>query len=194
MKITNKHFLPLSDDDKTHLLKLARSSIICHLVTGKELIAKAEDFPPSFQQESACCVTLTHKNKLRGSIGTSYARRPLILDVIHNAYSAAFDDPRYNPVKKEEIHAIKIGISVLTTPTKISFLNEADLLGKLQGVQEGIVLQEGIHKATFLPSAWNTYPSASAFMAALKVQAGLNADYWSNSIVISRYQSINFTE
>jgi AmmeMemoRadiSam system protein A len=194
MTINNKYFLPLADDEKTQLLTLARSSIVCHLISGKELIVNTDDFPPSFQQDAACCVTLTLKNKLRGSIGTSYAQRPLVLDIIHNAYSAAFDDPRYNPVKKEDIHDIKIDISVLTTPTPISFLNEEDLLDKLQGTTDGIILQEGVHKATFLPSAWKAFSNPSEFIAALKVQAGLNAGYWSDNIVISRYQTINLSE
>jgi AmmeMemoRadiSam system protein A len=107
-------------EDLKILPKLARLSILEEF-EGKKLIDKEEwiEKYPFLAEKRATFVTLKKKNmprgsNLRGCIGSILPYRPLIDDVIENAKSAAFGDPRFEPLRPEEFDEIEIEVSVLT--------------------------------------------------------------------------------
>ena len=139
-------------------------------------------------------MTLKKNGQLRGCIGSLEAHRPLIKDVAENAFSAAFRDPRFTPLTPEEYTNIELSISVLTPAEPMQFQSEKDLINQLQPGVDGLVLEEQGKRGTFLPAVWSALPKPTDFLRALKQKAGLPADYWSDTLQISRYRTEAFTD
>jgi AmmeMemoRadiSam system protein A len=188
--------MSLSEEDRSTLHKVARASIQYTLEQGSdahyETSLTLSDYPQALQETRATFVTLHLNNDLRGCIGTLEARQPLVVDVAHNARAAAFQDPRFPPLNQQELPGVTIHISVLSLPELVSFESEQDLLHQIQPGTDGLILTNGYHKGTFLPSVWETLPTAEQFLAHLKLKAGLPADYWSDGIKIERYTTESF--
>jgi AmmeMemoRadiSam system protein A len=135
---------------------------------------------------------LKKSGELRGCIGSIEAHRPLVLDVAHNAYAAAFLDHRFAPLDTRELAEISLDISILTPTEEIQFDNEADLIEKIRPGIDGLILEDGLHRGTFLPSVWESLPDVESFWRHLKLKAGLPIDHWSASLKVSRYTSESF--
>jgi len=145
------------------------------------------EFPVELKEERATFVTLTIDGHLRGCIGMLEACRPLAEDVAENAVSAAFHDPRFPPLSQEEFDDLKISISVLSPPQEMNFSSEADLVSQIRPGVDGLILQEGFRRGTFLPSVWEELSEGEMFFKHLKLKAGLSAGYWSDTLRVFRY-------
>ena len=185
----------LADKDRRVLIELAWQSIQHGLDTGSPLTKLGSieaELSPALRAPGASFVTLEWGNDLRGCIGSLEAHRPLAEDVTRNAFAAAFRDPRFPPLQQQELAGLTLQVSVLTPPAALVFENEMDLLRQLVPGEDGIILQAGQHRATFLPQVWEQLPAPQVFMAHLKQKAGLPADYWSNSLEVQRYHVEKF--
>ncbi len=182
----------LSDENRETLLRVARDSIASGLKHGHPLPVNADPFPPELQPLRATFVTLDLHGELRGCIGSLKASRPLVDDVAHNAFAAAFRDPRFLPVGEEEIPDLEIHISVLSPPEELSFTSEADLLRQIRPGVDGLILQDGYNRGTFLPSVWEQLPKAQDFLTHLKLKAALPPDHWSSTVEVWRYTTEYF--
>ena len=156
------------------LLKLARESIKSE-IEGKELKV-SEDIKKNYSEKKACFVTLTINGDLRGCIGSLEARQELWKDVIENSMNAGFRDSRFKPVDKSELDKIKIEISVLTIPKKISYKSEEELKKKIKG--KGVIIKKGWNSATYLPQVWEDLPDFESFIGSLCQKAGLSGNAW----------------
>ncbi len=187
--------MPLSSDDRRYLLTLARQTIT-HILEG-------QDPPPvdlgvlsaELRSPRASFVTLTINGGLRGCIGSIEPRRALALDVRENALGAAFRDPRFPPLSREELGRVRIEVSVLTQPQPFRFINPDDLLVRLRPHVDGVVIERGWHRATFLPQVWEKVPDPREFLAHLCMKAGLPADdYRQPGLEVLTYQVEKFGE
>lgn len=142
---------------------------------------------PELAKLAASFVTLTQKGQLRGCIGSLEARRPLATDIAENAFAAAFSDPRFPPLRRPELEHTRIEVSLLDTPEPIEFADETEALGQLCPGVDGLILNCGHHRATFLPQVWESLPTPRLFLEQLKLKAGLPGDFWSPSLRLSRY-------
>jgi AmmeMemoRadiSam system protein A len=185
---------PMSDGDRETLLAVARGSIVHGLDAGSALRVDPERYPPSLKTRRAAFVTLHRGGELRGCIGHLEAEQPLVADVADNAYSAAFRDPRFPPLQREELADIEIHISVLSTPQPVTFKSEADLVRQLRPGIDGLILQDGLARGTFLPSVWESLAEPGEFLRHLKLKAGLSPAYWSDNIQVWRYQAESFPD
>ena len=188
--------MSLSEQDCIILHNIASASIQYTLAHGRdaryEKTLTVNDYGAALQQERATFVTLQLDNELRGCIGTLEARLPLVVDVAHNARAAAFQDPRFAPLTDKEFPGLSIHISVLSIPETMTFASQQDLLNQIRPGIDGLILTAGYHKGTFLPSVWESLPTAEEFLGHLKLKAGLPADYWSDAIKIERYTTESF--
>jgi hypothetical protein len=142
----------------------------------------------------AAFVTLTRDGALRGCIGSLEARRPLIDDLRANARAAAFRDPRFAPVTRDELPALRVEVSILSAAEPMQFRDEADALAQLRPGVDGVILEAGWHRATFLPQVWAQLPEPRRFLAHLKAKAGLPADAWPAELRLSRYRVEKYQE
>lgn len=184
----------LDSASRRRLLDLALESIRYGLEHGRQLPVRNEDFPAELQRIGAAFVTLNINHNLRGCIGHLEAFQPLVQDVAENAFAAAFRDPRFPPLGTGELDRLEIHISLLTPAKEMTFRSEQDLLGQLQPGIDGLILQEGRRRGTFLPSVWESLREPEGFLRHLKMKAGLPANYWSDSLRVFRYFTESFGE
>ena len=184
--------IELKDEDKHTCRKVALESIRHGIQTGSALEVNTSDYSRDLQQTLASFVTLHKQGQLRGCIGTLEARKPLIDDIAEHAFAAAFQDPRFPAVTANEVPELDIEISVLTKPVPISFASEEDLVKQIRPGVDGLILEYGYNRGTFLPSVWEQLPDAKDFFQQLKGKAGLPANWWSDDANISRYETLKF--
>lgn len=162
--------------------------------TGQPLTVDAASLSEPLAAIRSCFVTLTLQGALRGCMGSLEATQALARDVADSACRTALFDPRFSPVQPHEIDDIDIEISVLSPLVPMEVTDEADLLAKLAPGVDGLLLEAGLHRATFLPKVWEHLPAAEEFLGHLKLKAGLPRDYWSADISLYRYHTETFSE
>jgi len=181
--------------DKKLLLRIARDAIMEEL-TGLVLVDREAllSAHPWLREIRAVFVTLNERGALRGCIGSIEAHRSLIDDLIVNAKSAAFNDPRFPPVRMEELDVLEIEISLLTAPHILGYSDREDLKSKIRPGIDGVILQQGHYQATYLPSVWEQLPEFEQFFGALCQKAGLRTDCLEYHPTISVYQAEKILE
>ena len=182
----------LCEEEHILLRELVLEAIKYGLEQKNNLPVDTSRYPKSLQQPGASFVTLNKDGQLRGCIGSLEAYQPLVNDVAYNAYAAAFSDPRFPPVSEDELDHLEFHISVLTPAVPMEFESEQDLLEQLRPGIDGLVLEDGVHRGTFLPAVWESLPDKINFLRHLKQKAGLPPDYWSDTIRVSRYTTESF--
>lgn len=180
---------PASDKGRV-LTGVARAAIAAEL--GQP--TQRPPIPDWLTRPAATFVTLTQAGQLRGCIGTLEAHRPLIEDLEHNARAAAFSDPRFPPLGAQELARTRVEVSLLSKSEPMRCADEADALSQLRPGLDGVILEVGRHRATFLPQVWEQLPDPAQFMAQLKLKAGLAQDYWSDEVRLSRYSVEKYKE
>lgn len=169
------------------LLDVARRSIEHGLWQGRALPVDPADYPEALRPLGATFVTLKRQGQLRGCIGELEARYPLIVSVAEMAFRSAFHDPRFQALKEEELADLEIEISVLSPLEALAVASEDELLEQLRPGVDGLVLRDGGHQATYLPSVWESLREPRRFVAELKRKAGLAASHWSPGLEVSRF-------
>ncbi len=182
--------LQLNDAEKEALLKLAGESIEYGFEHHHPLHPVMDSYSESLRQKRASFVTLQCAGRLCGCIGMLEARRPLCRDVAENAYAAAFEDPRFPPLTRAVFADIEIHISVLSEPEEISVATEEELLKAVTPGRDGLIIQEGCRRGTFLPCVWDQLPEPEQFVKHLKEKAGLPPGYWSDTLRVFRYKTL----
>lgn len=173
------------------LLDIARNSVEAALGVCAPVSLPDEDW---LKPARATFVTLTQNGGLRGCIGSLEAERPLGEDVRRNARAAALSDPRFAPLTREELAATRIEVSLLSTPKLIPFGDHAELIAQLRPGEDGLILECGEARATFLPQVWDGLREPEQFVAELKRKAGLSPAASTAKCRIQRYHVLKWKE
>jgi uncharacterized protein len=186
---------PLTEEEKKLLLKLARQSIEL-AVSGHPLPQRVlENYSPNLKENGASFVTLTEDGELRGCIGALEPYQPLVQDVCEHAAAAALDDYRFSPVTPAEVGRLVIEISRLTVPQALQYDQPQDLPQKLKPGSDGVIIRDGIYRATFLPQVWEKLPVPEVFLSHLCQKMGVSPDTWKRKILqVFTYQVEEFME
>lgn len=178
---------PLAGQHQQLLLATAADAIDYGLLRGEPFPVQPDRFPPELQTVRASFCTLLKNGSLRGCIGTTHARMPLIRDVAHHAFAAAFRDPRFDPVEADELHDLEIRLSILTPAEPMQIHSLRDLQSQLRPGIDGLILEDGYRSATFLPAVWESLTDPKSFVRALLEKAGLAPRHWSPTLCAYRY-------
>jgi len=185
----------LSEDEGKYLLGVARETIKNRLSNIEESQIDWKEIPEKFQERLGTFVTVTIEDNLRGCIGHIIPRESLIEGIKENAINAAFKDPRFHPLTKEEFGRIEIEISILTSPQELDYVDAEDLLKKLRPGIDGVILKKGFYEATFLPQVWEQLSEKEEFLSQLCLKAGLSGNSWkTEKLHVSTYQVQAFEE
>jgi uncharacterized protein len=184
----------LNDSQRRELLALARQSIQIGIAQGcrgpcPDMLADV--VPPVLR---STFVTLRMDEELRGCCGSIEAHRSLVEDVWSNAWTSAFADPRFSGLKAQEYPRLTVHISVLSEFERLPVIDEAQLLRSLRPDVDGLLLELGAVRCTFLPAVWEQIADPEQFLCQLKLKAGWRADFWSPQIRVSRYTTESFGE
>jgi AmmeMemoRadiSam system protein A len=176
----------ISSTDQAVLLGLSRNSILMTLQKGRRLPV-VESLSPLLREKRGTFVTLWME-ELRGCIGFPYPVKPLAEAVQEAAISAAFQDPRFPPVRAEEMAHIEIEISVLTVPKSIE-------ASQIQVGVHGLIVSRGNRSGLLLPQVAMEYHwNAQTFLEQTCVKAGLSPEAWKEKINLYAFEAQVFSE
>jgi AmmeMemoRadiSam system protein B/AmmeMemoRadiSam system protein A len=179
----------LGQKEQDELLKMARQAITEYLQTGR--IPRFKPKYKTLEESRGVFVTITKDGTLRGCIGYHGFDRPLYDLVPDRAVQAAFNDPRFMPLRKDELDRIKIKISVYVTN-----VYEINDISEFEMGRQGIIMTKGNRGATYLPevpveAGWKTKQEE---LESLCQKAGLPKDAWKNGAQFWVYETQVFEE
>lgn len=185
----------LTHQERTALLNIARQALVCSARAQPLPIISLDDYSPCLRAPGASFVTLRKSGRLRGCIGTLEPFRPLALDVQDRAVAASSKDYRFPAVSPDELNDILIEISRLTQPQPLLYADSEDLRALLRPGIDGVVLHDGLRRATFLPQVWDGLPRVEDFLGELCQKMGARSDLWRRkSLQVETYQVEEFHE
>lgn len=179
------------------IISLAKAAILVALGQPEKFdLENALETYPVLEKKGAVFVTINTKstNDLRGCIGSLQAHRPLYKDIILNAQAAALRDPRFKPLRVEELDNITLEVALLNEPKPLHYSSIPDLKKKIQPQVDGIVLRYKGKHATYLPSVWEDLPKFDDFFASLCTKAELPSNCLTLHPDISTYQVTKYKE
>ena len=161
----------LTESEKATLLEFARAAIVS-CVTRSQLPC-ATSSVPNLQGHQGCFVTIKKNNQLRGCIGSFTSDKPLFQLVQEMAISAATHDPRFYPMKPDDLQDFSLEISVLSPLRKIASPEEIEV------GTHGIYLEKNFCRGVLLPQVavehrWDR----ETFLRQACIKAGLRPDDW----------------
>lgn len=179
----------LNETSREFLLSAARASL-SEALEKKPFAFAPLAADPAFNVPTAVFVTLWKNGKLRGCVGSTEPRLGRQDAVRHYARAAAFQDPRFKPLDKNEFGQTRIEISILTPPTPAP---NADAV--VPGM-DGVTVEKEGKAGLFLPDVWIQLPKKEDFLSELCSQkAGLPPDCWKNPAVkLSVFRTQTFKE
>jgi len=177
----------LSDGEKHELLTIARQSILHYLEHGEQRDFQASD---KLQESGAAFVTLKKNGRLRGCIGHTVATLSLYKTVASCAVSAAVQDPRFPPVKMDEVDSLHIEISVLTPLQPVTSFDEIEV------GRDGLMIVKGNQRGLLLPQVATDYDwDRTTFIEQTCQKAGLPKQaYRFTGTKIYKFQALIFAE
>ena len=154
----------------TILLQIAKTAILSkfdeNYILDENTILKEYPF---LKSSGAVFVTLKYDNNLRGCIGSIIAHRRLFDDIVQNAISAGFNDPRFKPLSVEELSHLSLEVQ------------------KIKPNKDGLILKHGRFQGTFLPQVWEQLATPELFLEHLSMKAGATPSIYSEHPSIYRY-------
>lgn len=184
----------LTQEEKNYLLLLARQTLNHFYDTGKLLEVDEAEVPERLKAVQGVFVTLEKHGNLRGCIGYIEPVKELYQSVIDNAISAAISDHRFLPVTKDELDDIEIEISVLSVP-KLFNVPASERLTSLRPLVDGVVVEQGTRRSTYLPQVWKDLSNPQEFLSSLCSKGGWAGDCWQDdNVKLYTYQADVFKE
>ena len=187
--------IQLSDSDGVFLVKTARMAITEFLSNGKRIKLESER-EEKFSFNSGVFVTLNNPDGLRGCIGFPMPDKKLSHGIIDAAIAAATEDPRFSPVKINELNDIMFEVTVLTPPVEITVTDPMEYLEKIKVGRDGLIIRNSFSSGLLLPQVpveygWNV----EEFLQHTCEKAGLEKDTWKNEKVkIEKFEGIVYKE
>ena len=185
----------LSDSDGVFLVKTARMAVTEFLSNGKRMKLESER-EKKFSFNSGVFVTLNNADGLRGCIGFPMPDKKLSNGIIDVAIAAATEDPRFSPVKINELSEIMFEVTVLTPPVEITVTDPMEYLEKIKVGRDGLIIRNSFSSGLLLPQVpveygWNV----EEFLQHTCEKAGLEKDTWKNEKVkIEKFEGIVYKE
>jgi hypothetical protein len=177
----------LTKKEQKELLQIARDTVVEYVTNRK--VPAISTASPGLHLHSGCFVTVKQKGELRGCIGNFVSDQPLYLLVQEMAVSAATRDPRFYPMKPEDLADFALDISVLS-PLKKAVSVEEIKVGK-----HGIYIVKGDYRGVLLPQVATEYGwNRDQFLQHTCIKAGLPEDAWKGECDIYIFSAQVFGE
>lgn len=183
----------LTDDQGKKLLDIARETVEYFSEHGEKPEYEKEGF---LFEERGVFTILRKDNELRGCIGFPKPIETLLQAVQDSAVKAAFEDPRFEPVKEDELESITFEVSVLTVPERIEFEDSDELVGKVEVGKHGLIVSSGFKTGLLLPQvAEENSWSSEEFLSQTCRKAGLSEDAWrERELIVKRFRAQVFSD
>ncbi len=178
----------LSSEEKRYLLKLARDTISARL--NQQPLPEPKPITPNLKVHTGAFVTINKRGQLRGCIGYVEGIKPLYQAIQDLALSAAFNDPRFPPLTKDELPQTEIEISVLTPLIPVHDISE------IQIGRDGLLVKNGFYEGLLLPQVATEYGwDVETFLSETCLKAGLPPNAWKDpDTEIFKFSALIFSE
>jgi AmmeMemoRadiSam system protein A len=174
----------ISIDDRRDLLALARRAL--------EAYVRGAAPPPvdvDLNVRAGAFVSIFRRGELRGCLGRLTPDEPLPELVMRLAQTVADSDPRFDPVRREELSELTLEISVLTPESPIASVDEIDV------GRHGLIVTRGMRRGLLLPQVAAEHGwDRETFLDHTCLKAGLPAGAWRKDVSISVFEAIVFGE
>lgn len=161
----------LNANDKAALLNIARKAIETYVCTGKKYVEPREE--KALNRRNGCFVSIKQAGQLRGCIGNFQSELPLFREVAEMAIASASKDPRFYPLKEEDLEDFALEISVLSP------LKKSDSIDEIEIGKHGIYLEKGYYRGVLLPQVATEYDwDRETFLSQTCLKAGLPTNAW----------------
>lgn len=168
----------INEKNGQYLVNISKKAILTYLETGEEM-AIPDDCPLELEEELGVFVTLNKRNTLRGCIGYPEPVKSLISSTIDVAISAAFKDPRFPPITKEEYEKLEFEVTILTQPELIEIAHPKQYFDNIEIGKDGLIIQKGYARGLLLPQvASENRFTVEEFLEHTCMKAGISADSW----------------
>ncbi|MEW6002625.1 MAG: AmmeMemoRadiSam system protein B [Nitrospirota bacterium] len=163
-----------TEEEKKELLAMAKNAIREYVINGK--VSELEMNNPKLKTDTAVFVTIKTNGSLRGCIGHIQPVMPLYQSVVKNAIAACSKDPRFPPIKQEELKEMDLEISILSPLKPLRDMKDIQI-GK-----HGLYIVKGFQTGLLLPQVavelgWDK----EKFLEQVSLKAGLPGDAWKDS-------------
>jgi len=189
----------LTQEEGEYLVKLARRAAETYLRKG-EVLKMPDGVPSKLKERCGVFVTINSVegkgHQLRGCIGFPHPTTMLTQAVIESAISSATQDPRFLPMRAEELDQVVFEVSVLTPPESVEVENPQDYCSKIKVGRDGLIVERTYSKGLLLPQVpvelkWDE----ETFLCECCVKAGLPPDSWLlKDTKVYKFQAIVFEE
>ena len=151
-------------------VRLARATV-CSWIRDKKMPDLRAELPDEMLQKQAGVFVSLHKDgRLRGCIGTIHPVHANIAEeIMENAVSASTKDPRFSPVREDELDALEISVDVLSEPEKIVSKDDLDVK------KYGVIVSKGFRRGLLLPNLDGVDTVEEQLSIALR-KAGMSAN------------------
>lgn len=161
----------LNAHEKQVLLAIARQAIILGVQSGQEYVEPREE--KTLNQRNGCFVTIKQNGQLRGCIGNFQSELPLFKEVAQMAQASAAKDPRFYPLKEEDLDNFNLEISVLSP------LQKAENIEDIEVGKHGIYIEKSFYRGVLLPQVATEHKwDRQTFLKQTCIKAGLSTDAW----------------
>jgi uncharacterized protein (TIGR00296 family) len=176
------------------LIKIARDSISAVFEGKKYKLSDALE--TEFKEIRGVFVSLYVKKELIGCIGFPEPNKLLAESVVIAAQGAAFEDPRFPPLKKEQMKDLRVELSVLTKPEVIEVNDPSEYPSKVKVGEDGLVIRDEFGAGLLLPQVATEWEwDSKEFLDNTCKKAGLSPDCWCNMKQnVYKFQAQVFTE
>ena len=163
-------------------VRLARKSLETYICTGKKL--RLPEILPAemLEKRAGVFVSLHREGRLRGCIGTiAPVQENIAMEILENAVSAATDDPRFDPVRAEELGSLEYSVDVLGETEKISSKEELDV------IRYGVIVTKGSRRGLLLPRL-DGVDSVQQQISIARKKAGIGED--EDGVLLERFEVV----
>ena len=190
-----KDYNELTDADGELLVKTARAIVFEYLKNNNRLKLD-ENFESNYSFNSGVFVTLNNPNGLRGCIGFPLPDKKLFNALKDASISAATEDPRFSPVRVDELDEITFEVTVLTPPEEIRVDDPLDYLSQIKVGRDGLIVKHSFNSGLLLPQVPIEYGwTEEEFLEYTCEKAGIPKDYWKKKETkILKFEGIVFKE
>lgn len=136
-------------------------------------------FKEKYNSQNGVFVTLKIDGKLRGCIGFTESQLPLYQSIIEAAQNAAFDDPRFPPLSKEEFENISVEVSILSDKRELKSRNPLMIKKEIEIGKHGLIFQKSFKSGLLLPQvATEQGWDVDEFLKNVCIKAGFPPNTW----------------
>ena len=187
--------IDLTAEQITLLLAIARTAVKQGVGGNEQWRPDLHALPDRLHQPGASFVTLYTRGDLHGCIGSVTAILPLAHDVAKNAISAALHDPRFPPLRQDELDDTEIEISILSPMQEIRYNDFDDLIRQIKPGEDGILVERGWQRGLLLHQVWEKLPNPREFLIHVALKAHATPDIYADPDArVYKFQVHHFTQ